>query len=209
MRILVFGASGATGRLFVEGALAAGHHVTAFVRDQAKLAVAHTSLRIHQGDVADAGRVDAAMPGHDVVVSTLGVGKPLSADPAVVRGVGHVITSMERHGLRRLLYQSFIGVTESRADAGFLIRHVARFPLRHEIADHEAKESLVRASGLDWTIVRPPKLTGGAATRTYRHGTDIAASSFFPTLARADVADFLLREIAQPTYVRQVARLLP
>jgi putative NADH-flavin reductase len=209
MKALIFGASGGTGRLVVETALAQNHLVTAFVRDPSKLSLSHPHLRIEQGDVGDAARVEAVVAGHDGVVSTLGVGKPLNSDPVVVTGIRNVVASMERHGVRRLVYLSFIGVSESRASAGFILRYVARFPLRHEIADHELKERVIRASQLDWTIVRPPKLTSGAALGTHRIGEDIVAGSLLPTLSRADVAAFMVRQLSDPTYTRKAPRLLP
>ena len=209
MKVLIFGASGATGRLVVEQALAQNHQVTAFVRTRAKLPIQHACLRVEEGDVGDAQRIDAVVPGHNAVISTLGVGKPLSADPVVVNGVRNVVASMERHSVRRLIYLSFIGVTESRAAAGFMLRYVARLPLRNEIADHEVKERVIRASKLDWTIVRPPKLTSGAALATHRVGEDIAATSFLPTVPRANVAAFIVKQLSDPTYTRKAPRLLP
>lgn len=209
MKILIFGASGATGRLVVERALAQNHLVTAFVRDPSKLTLTHAHLRVEQGDVGDAARVEAVVPGHNAVVSALGVGKPLNSDPVVVTGIRNVVASMERHSVRRLIYLSFIGVTESRAAAGFMLRYVARFPLRNEIADHEVKERVIRASKLDWTIIRPPKLTSGAALAAHRVGEDIASTSFLPTLPRADVAAFIVKQLSDPTYTRKAPRLLP
>src|SRR6185503_6058724 len=192
MRILVFGASGATGRMVVQQALSANHVVTAFVRDPAKLPLTHPNLRVVQGDVADATRVHSAVANHDAVISTLGVATPLKHDPVVVRGVRNVITSMQQEGVRRFIYLSFIGVEESRSAAGFVLRHIARLPLRHEIADHESKEALVKESSLDWTIVRAPKLTNAGRTGKFRTGVDIVASSMLPLLSRADLADFLV-----------------
>ena len=81
--------------------------------------------------------------------------------------------------------------------------------LRHEIADHEAKEGIVQASALDWTIVRAPKLTDGEHTGNYRDGRDISTQAFFPTLSRADVAEFMLRQLESSAWLRSVVRLLP
>ena len=209
MRILVFGASGATGKLVVQQALAANHDVTAFVRDPAKLTVTHANLRIVQGDVGDAARVNGAVANQDAVISTLGVATPLKHDPVVVRGVRNVITSMQQQGVRRFIYLSFIGVEESRSAAGFVLRHIAQLPLRREIADHESKEALVKESTLDWTIVRAPKLTNAARTGKFRSGVDIVATSMLPTLPRADVADFLVSQASDATFVKKAARLLP
>jgi putative NADH-flavin reductase len=96
-----------------------------------------------------------------------------------------------------------VGVTESRPHAGLLTRLVGARLLRHEIADHETKEALVKASRLDWTIVRPPKLTNGAYTGKYRSGEGIRPHSIFPRLSRADAAEFLLRQLTDSTFVRK------
>ena len=208
MRILVFGASGGTGREVVRQALAREHAVTAFVRSAAKLPVQHPRLRVIEGDVSDAAAVRRTVPDHDVVVSTLGVGVPLRHDQAVIDGIRHVVAAMREAGVPRLIYQSFIGVAESRAAVGFILRYIAPLPLREEIADHEAKEAIVKASGTDWTIVRPPKLTDGPATGAYRVGEDITTRAPVPTLSRADVADFIVREAEARAYVRKAPRLL-
>lgn len=80
--------------------------------------------------------------------------------------------------------------------------------LRNEVADHEAKEKLIVQSSLDWTIVRPPKLTNGAATGEFRHGNDIRAASLLPTLTRADVAAFMLGQLDDTTYSRRAVAIL-
>ncbi|TIS64764.1 MAG: hypothetical protein E5W93_02005 [Mesorhizobium sp.] len=86
---------------------------------------------------------------------------------------------------------------------------VAPLVLRHEVADHEAKERLIAQSDLDWTIVRPPKLGNGPATGRFRHGDGIRAGSLLPTLARADVAAFMLAQVSDTTYSRKAVTLLP
>jgi putative NADH-flavin reductase len=208
MRLLVFGASGKVGQELVRQALVREHSVTAFVRTPGKLKTTHPLLRVIEGDVADDDAVAAAVPGHDAVVSALGVGKPLQHDPDVVSGVQRIIRVMEANGVRRFVYLSFVGVRESRHSVGFILRHIAPIPLRHEIADHEEKEAIIRASTLDWTIVRPPTLTNGARTGTYRDGEQIASWKPVPLLSRADVADFMLQELEHPQYVRQAPRLM-
>ena len=209
MRVLILGASGATGHEVVRQALAQELHVTAFVRDPARLMLHAPTLRVFQGDVGDYAAVAAAVEGQEAVISTLGVSRPLHTDPVVIEGVRHVLRAMQEHAVSRLVYMSFIGVRDSRAAAGPMIRYVAKFPLRHEIADHEMKEALIRGSRCDWTIVRAPKLSNGQPTGRYRDGEDIAARSFFPVLPRADVAGFLLRQLRDPTYVGRAPRILP
>jgi putative NADH-flavin reductase len=208
MRLLVFGASGQVGQELVRQALEDGHSVTGFVRTVGKLAGQHPSLRVVTGNVADYAAVAATVPGHDAVLSTLGVATPLKHDPEVVSGVQHIVHGMEEHSLRRLVYLSFIGVRESRHAVGFMLRRIAPIPLRHEIADHEAKEAVIKASALEWTIVRPPKLTNGPRTGSYRSGENITTWKPMPLLSRADVARFMLQELVEPKFVRKIPRLL-
>ena len=208
MNILIFGASGQTGRAVVREALARGHGISAFVRDPARLGTVDPAVHVIRGNVGDAAAVAQAVPGHDAVVSTLGVGSPLAHDPVVIEGVRHILDAMQAATMRRLIYQSFIGVRESRAAVGFLLRFIAPVPLRYEIADHEAKEALVTASGIDWTIVRPPKLTNGPRSRGYRAGEDLTTRTPLPTLSRADVAHFIVDELEAPRFLRRIARLL-
>ena len=147
MRLLVFGASGHTGRELVRQALAREHRITAFARQPANLASVAPDIRVVQGNVADYEAVAGAVAGQDAVVSSLGVGVPLKHDRDVITGVQNIIRAMEVHQVRRLIYLSFIGVRESRAAVGVILRYIAPIPLRHEIADHEAKEALVREIG--------------------------------------------------------------
>lgn len=209
MRLLVFGASGQTGLELVRQALDRRHTVTAFVRRPDPFPPTASPIQLVHGNVADYQAVATAVLGHDAVVSALGVGIPLRHDPNVIVGVQHILRAMQEHHVRRLIYLSFIGVRDSRAAVGFILRYVARIPLRHEIADHEAKEALVKASELDWTIVRPPKLTNGPRTGRYRSGEQITTWKPLPLLSRADVVDFILHELAHPRFVRRAPRLLP
>jgi putative NADH-flavin reductase len=208
MRLIIFGASGQTGRSLLQQALEQHHAVTGFVRQPAKVVNADSRIRIVQGNVQDYAAVSAAVPNHDAVVSALGVGTPLQHDQAVIEGVRNIIRAMQEHGIRRLIYLSFIGVPESRSSVGVVLRYIAPIPLRHEIADHEAKEALIKASGLDWTIVRPPKLTCGPCTARYRSGENITTWKPLPLVSRADVAHFILQELAAPVYIGRAPRLL-
>ena len=208
MHLLLFGASGQAGQELLRQAIQRSHSVTAFVRQPAKLVVTAPGIRVVEGDVADFDAVTAAIPQHDAVVSTLGVSTPLHHDPAVVAGVQNIVQAMQEHRVPRLIYLSFIGVHESRSAVGAVLRYLAPILLRHEIADHEAKEAVIRSSDLDWTIVRPPKLTNGPLTGRYRSGEPITTSKPVPLLSRADLAHFVLQELAEPAFVRRAPRLL-
>jgi putative NADH-flavin reductase len=208
MNVLVFGASGKTGREVVRQALARGFNVSAFVRDTARLPLAHANLRLVKGEITDPKAVARAIEGHTCVISTLGVGLPLRHDPIVIEGVRTIARASEHASVERLLYMSFIGVRESRDAAGFLLKQLAGTVLRHEVADHEAKEAAVAESFVDWTIVRPPKLTNGRLTASYRVGEDIEARSPLPMMSRADVADFMLRQLSDQSFIRKAVRIL-
>ena len=209
MKIVIFGASGATGKLLVAQALERGHLVTAFARTPSKLQTTHIAFQIAQGDVKDSAAVGRAVAGNDAVLSALGVGRPLRHDPAVIEGVRNIVRAMEQTGPARLIYQSFLGVREGRGQTGFVLGKImAPLVVRNEVADHEAKEAIIRDSNLDWTIVRPVLLTKGTPSGVYRHGVDIRAQAFIPTISRADVADFMLSQLTDRSYVRKAVAVM-
>ena len=207
MKLLVFGASGKTGREVVRQALARDYTVTAFVRETARLPLAHASLRLVTGELTNAA-VAKAVTGHTAVISTLGVGQPLRHDAAVIDGVRAIARAAEHESVERLVYLSFIGVRDSRDAAGFVLKRLATTLLRHEVADHEVKEAAIVESLVDWTIVRPPKLTNGRLTAAYRVGEAIRARSPLPLMSRADVADFMLRQLTDAAFIRKAVRIL-
>jgi putative NADH-flavin reductase len=209
MRVAVIGASGATGHQIVEQALADGHHVTAFVRNASRLAVRSDELTIVQGDVIDVAAVARAVEGQDGVLCALGAATPLRRDATLVAGVRHIVHAMEQRDVRRLVYLSFLGVRDGRRQLSMVGRHlVAPLLLRNVVADHEAKEQIIRQSTLDWVIVRPPRLTNGPRTGRYRSGLDIRATSVIPRISRADLAEFMLRQLGADRYVRKTPAVM-
>ena len=208
MQVVIFGASGATGHRLVAQALTEGHDVTAFVRSASKLETRHDRLRIVEGDAADRASVERAVAGRDAVLSALGVSVPLKRDPAVVEGVRNIVGAMEDTGTSRLVYLSFLGVREARDQLGFPFKHIAGWVIRHEIADHEVKEAIIRDSNLNWTIVRAHKLTSGSAAHAYRSGERLRPRGLVPTLSRADVAAFMLQEMRDVQYSRRAVSLM-
>ena len=208
MKLVVFGASGKTGREVVRQALARGFSVSAYVRDTARLPLAHANLRLVKGEITDTNAIAKVVGGQTAVISTLGVGTPLAHDPVVIEGVRAIARAAEHASVERLVYLSFIGVSDSREAAGFLLKRLATTLLRHEVADHEIKEAAVADCLVDWTIVRPPKLTNGRLTAAYRVGEDIRAQSPLPMMSRADVADFMLRQVSDAAFIRKAVRIL-
>lgn len=208
MKLLIFGATGATGQELVKQSLEAGHQVTAFVRTPSRLTFQHQDMTVFEGDVIDAALVRSAVEGKNVVLSTLGASSPFKFDQNVVDGIGNIVEAMEGQGVKRLIYLSAMNVKESRHDAGFLIRVLAPLLLRHEIAGHEAKEQIIKQSQLDWTIVRAAGLTNGALKTQYRSGEDIRANGPAASISRADVAHFMLKQVSDRTYLHRAVRIM-
>lgn len=207
MRILVFGATGPTGRHVVDQALAAGHRVTAFARDPDRVRTSHEALAVALGDVLDAASVHAAMEGHDGVVSVLGT-VPWSSEPVVSQGTRHLLAAMAAHGVRRLAWLSAFGVAESRAQAGPFGRLMYATVLRRPHADKALGEQAIRAADPEWVIVRPAVLTNGPRTDRLRVGTELRLSGL-ERVSRADVAAVLLASLADDTHLRTAVSLAP
>lgn len=208
MNLLIVGASGATGQELVKQALSNGFTVTAFVRTPQKLPITHRNLNVVQGDVGDYYSVERAVKNQDVVLSALGVSQTLKNDPVVVEGVKNILTAMQRFGVQRLVYLSFLAVGKGRQDAGFVLKTIVSRIVRNEIDDHQEKERLIRASPLRWTIVSPPTLTNGRRKGVYRMGEGLKAQSILPMVARADVADCMLRQVANEDFIGKTVRIM-
>src|ERR1700733_3325829 len=175
MKLTILGATGGTGTCLTSQALAAGHEVTAVVRDPSRLAVpAHPRLQIVTADVMDPASIAPAIAAADAVISPVG---PRGTGPTTViqDSVHSIIQAMDKTGTRRLLQVSGSIV----ADEGespylrYLIKPLARRTfLRQVCADMRHGEAEIRGSDLDWTIFRPPALNDKAATGAYRTAID-------------------------------------
>jgi len=199
MRVLVFGASGRTGRLVVEESLERGHQVLAFVRDPAKLDLSHPQLTAVQGDVRSATAVDRAVQSADAVVSVIGPKSPGSGENVCSVGIANIVDSMSKHGVKRLVCLSDYGNGETRTKGLY-----ARFlwlTIRAHLEDKERMEKIVKSSGLDWTIVRPTILTDEGKTGAYRVGTEIRVG-LYPKISRHDLADFISKQITDDSFIR-------
>jgi putative NADH-flavin reductase len=208
MKILIFGASGATGQELVKQAVSVGHAVTAFVRDPGKINIRNSNLNLTQGNVKDLDRVENAIANQDAVISALGVAKPLHSDPDVIQGIDNIINAMSNQHVNRLIYLSFIAAGDGIRDAGFLIRYIISRIVRQEIDDHRVKEQLIKNSNLNWSIIHPPKLSNGAAQGKYKTGEDLRARSILPILSRSDLAEFMLTVINNKNSYQKTIRIM-
>ena len=215
MRLAVFGSTGGTGRRLVERAIAEGHDVTALARKPSRVTARHERLHLVVGDAFDPASVRETIAGNEAVICVLGSRQPSNplhprrpGDPHGVGSAGseNIIAAMREHGLRRLVCQTAWGVGESRRDPGFagaFFMNVLVPPLlRDEYADKEAQEKVVAESDLDWVIVRPMILTNGPWTNDYRADVDLKPGRR-PYISRADVADFLLKQLSDEAFVRR------
>jgi uncharacterized protein YbjT (DUF2867 family) len=198
MRIALFGATGGTGMQVLEQALAAGHSIQALARDPGKLAP-HEGLSVMQGDVLDQAATDACVEGTDAVICVLGT-KP-GNEPVEAAGTGRILAAMDKHGVRRLIAVSSMGVGDSIDQINFAFRVIMNLTLKRIMQAKAEQERLIMASDTDWTIVRPGGLTDGPRTDRYQAGTEKSIKA--TRVSRADVADFVLKQLADDTYVRQ------
>jgi putative NADH-flavin reductase len=195
MRITVLGATGGLGRCVVEQALAAGYQVTACARRPGALDLSNPGLTFVAADVLNLEQVRAAVEGSDAVISTFGVKPGVSPGHLYSDGTRTLLAAMATARVRRLICVSTWLVLDSRRRAGPLIRVFVPLLQPDLYRDRERQEALVRASALDWTIVRPSRLTEGRRTGRYRSGTNLRLRAT-SHVSRADVAEFLLKQLA-------------
>lgn len=203
-RVVVFGATGGTGRAACRALLDSGHAVTAFARDPARLEDLAIEARTVVGDALIEADVHAAIEGHDAVIDTLGNSqnpfalllpgvKRTTAGDICETGTRHIVSGMARHGLRRLVVVSAFGVGDTRRHASAMVRLYLRLLLKEHMADKERMETLVKASTLDWTLVHPPALVDApVGGRWHASG---AGELGRPAIARADLAGYLVEAL--------------
>lgn len=205
MKIALLGASGKTGSLLLRQALEEGHEVTAFVRNAKRLAdLVHPKLRIVEGQADDPMALRKAVEGSEVVISTLGQAKGSSQD-LLERTVQALVPIMKNAGVKRLVSLIGAGVSDERDKPDtfgrkFMVR-VMRLFVPHVLDDATRHAAIVKSSGLDYTLVRPPRLLDAPA----KGKIDAGYLSMGPNnkIARADVARFMLSEAVKPRFVNE------
>jgi putative NADH-flavin reductase len=201
MKLTILGATGGVGRHLVSHALADGHQVTAVVRDPARLPVAaHDRLTVVRGDALDAASLKGPVAGADAVLS--GIGQAGRHDPLKPASTSAraAVDAMRAGGVRRIVVVSAAPLNRSGEGDGVPARRVF-YPLlwaalREVYTDLEAMEAVLRDSGLDWTSVRPPKLTNDPGTGHYRRAVDAGPGG--NKITRADVARAMLDCVTDP-----------
>lgn len=204
MRIAVFGATGGTGREVVRQALDAGHEVTVMVR-KAGIVFSEGNPHLHVvvGGLDRQDVVAQVVANQDAVISALGTN---DKGPVTVctDGVRAILAAMNTEVVRRLVVVSAHGAAESRDRSLYVLAVWAA--LKNKMRDKESMEALIRASDVDWTIVRPPALTNGPRTASYRTGTDLKIR-IASRISRADLADFLIKEAVSTANVGETPKI--
>ena len=168
MQLTIFGASGKTGRHLAWQALAAGHHLTAVVRDPARLPVRHERLAVVVAGGLDPPAIEPAVADAGAVVSALGPSISRDTSSIMSAGTASILQAMRAAGTSRLVA---ISATDDRGTTlpyRLLVAPLLRGLLRRGYADMASMEQTIRRSGVDWTILRPPRLTNSPRTGTYR-----------------------------------------
>lgn len=207
MNVLVVGATGRTGGEVVRAARAAGHHVRAFARSAGRVAWP-AGVEAAPGDVLVQADVDRAMAGMDAVIVAISMvrtsdwpwARILTPTDLHVRAAACLTEAARRHGLKAYVTVSAQGVGDSAKRAGWFVLALVRSSnIGVAYSDLARAEGVVRGSGLPWTIVRPTRLTGGAATGRWAAGPDRITWSV-DRIRRADVAEFLVAEAEHGTH---------
>lgn len=197
------GATGGTGRRLVEQALERGFWVTALVRNPSKLRLEHQRLKVVQGNVLDAGSIETAMRGQEAVLSALGHQRYFYPTRIQSDGTKNVLRAMATHGVRRFVCMSSLGIGDSAGRLGLIYTFfVIPLILPFYFWDKTRQEKVIAASGADWTIVRPGALTNGTKRGRVRQGARVGSFIWTVSVSRADVAEFMIDQLASSAYLR-------
>jgi putative NADH-flavin reductase len=182
-----------------EQALLFGHEVTAFARNGAAIKTVHPQLKVIEGDALDQKSVTRAIQGQEAVLFAIGINRR-STLTVCTESTRNIIAAMKEHKVGSFICLSAYGASETKDTA--LYSKVLRFFIGKRVEDKDRREELVRESGLDWVLVRPPLLTNGARRGQYHAGFDIPIK-LFSSVSRADVAEFMLKQLTDDTYLNK------
>ncbi|MCX6307768.1 MAG: NAD(P)H-binding protein [Bacteroidia bacterium] len=202
MKLVVFGASGKTGLIVVEQALAAGHSVVAYIRTPGRIIIENPNLKVVVGSLQELDKLKSALSGADACISTLGGGSLTKHNLEVMEGIDSIVRIMETESVPRFIYMSSVGAGESR----YYIPQPFRFlmvdvMLRIPIADHNVNEERISKSTLQWTAVRPGGLTDGPVTGNLKYGSEKIKLTGNAGISRSNVAAFMVSQLSDTSYV--------
>lgn len=202
MNLLILGSTGGTGQHLVRQALDQDHTVTALARTPDKLIIKHERLSVIEGDVLDEELLNKLVPNKDAILSALGVNKTWKSDGLITNAVTLIVKLMSIHDVKRLILVSAFGAGDSINQANPIQKFLARVLLRSRYEDKTRSEEILKTTTLDWTVVYPVMLINSPRTGRYSVGEKMEMKGM-TTISRADVADFVLRELNENRFVRK------
>ena len=214
-KIALFGATGKSGRPFLKLALERGYEIRALVRNPQKLSQEAQHLNVLQGDILNEADVRKTIEGADVVVNLTGhvKGSPPDLQTQCIR---HMMLAMKSGGKKRIITLTGSGVTDRDHDGFSLVDRIVSFGMQN-LAGRAIRQRfrdglnyaglLIEEKDLDWTIVRPAAFTNGKRTGQYRHGFPATDKTTRLRISRADVADFMLKQLMDETYLHKTPGL--
>ncbi len=210
MKITVFGATGKTGKEVVKQALELGYEVKAYVRNPDKMDISNEKLTLVKGDVTNQEEVEQAIESTDGVIVALGASPDMQADIVMEKGTKNIMSAMKKHGVKRIIVQSSYAMSGSPEGIEFLEKMrmgEEQIEMVKPVLDDKRKqEEAIQTSGLEYTIVRPLMLNDEPKTGKYRVGENIDVK-VGDAISRADVADFMLKELNEGKFTGKTVTL--
>lgn len=201
MKIAICGATGKTGIECIKQALDHGHEVTVMVRDPKRLPTFTKPITVFTGDFNNLDTVKSTIQGQDAVICTLGAKELYKNSGIRARGTRAIIETMKEVGVKRLVVMSSMGIGESWKQLSLFSKALFILVMPAARQDHEAQEQAVRASALDWTIIRPSGLTDVPHVSSYEIGVDLSPKT--SRISRANVADLILKVIESNSHIHK------
>lgn len=204
MRIAVFGGSGATGKALLSRLAREGVPVRALARKAGSIIAPAGQVEVVEGALSDTGDVQATLRGCRAAICVFGP-RPPYVDVFCEQATANIVAAMQRLGIRRLVCQTGGMIGSYRANRTLPFQWIADTFRRHSpqiASDRAGQESVVMHSGLDWTIVKPPRLTDGATREKWVAGPDVRLG-MLSSISRADLSAFLVEEILRPRHIGQ------
>lgn len=204
MRIALFGATGGTGKQLIEQALEAGYEVAAYARNPSKLDIRHEHLKVIQGELSDAALIEGAVRGVDAVISALGPRGSSKGRP-ITQGMRNIIASMKKQGVSRLIVSSTLSAKDPNDRSDFKTEspvRLVKFTMRDAYEDIVSAAESVRNSDPDWTMVRLSMLNNNVRSGKVKAGY-VGKGEVGSSISRADVADFMLKQVKDTKYLRK------
>lgn len=207
MNIVLFGATGGTGKQVLLQALEQGHVVTAIVRNLSKIGIKSEHLKIVQGDVLNIASFESAMADQNAVICCLGM-PANKAGTLRSEGTKNIIESMKKAGVNRLICQTSLGFDDSievlNCTPFIFKKIIVPYILKDTFKEHHKQEMAIRESNINWTIVRPGNLTNGLQTANYKHGFSYKDPTLKVKVSRADVAHFMVKQLVDSYYNNKI-----